>query len=75
MPEDRPGKGFMGWLGRQVGYVAKAVRTDVEVVAKKRTVEERESSQTPGLTYRRTTIDEVRRKPETNPRPPEGDRG
>jgi hypothetical protein len=24
---DKPGKGLFGWLGRQVGYVAKAVKT------------------------------------------------
>src|SRR5205814_184761 len=26
---NKPGKGFLGWLGRQVGYVKQAVNTDV----------------------------------------------
>ena len=28
MAEKLPGKGLLGWLGRQVGYVSKAVRTE-----------------------------------------------
>jgi len=27
--EDRPGRGFLGWLGRQVGYVSKAIKAPV----------------------------------------------
>lgn len=29
MAEDKPGEGLWGWLGRQVGHVKKAVKTDV----------------------------------------------
>jgi hypothetical protein len=29
MPDDKPGNGFLGWLGRQVGHVKKAIKTDV----------------------------------------------
>jgi hypothetical protein len=28
MSDRLPGKGLFGWLGRQIGYVSKAVRTD-----------------------------------------------
>jgi hypothetical protein len=28
MSDKLPGKGLLGWLGRQIGYVSKAVRTD-----------------------------------------------
>ena len=28
-PKKLPGEGFLGWLGRQVGYVSKAVRQPV----------------------------------------------
>ena len=28
MPDPLPGKGFLGWLGRQVGYVKRAVKAD-----------------------------------------------
>lgn len=29
MAEEKPGEGLWGWLGRQVGHVKKAVKTDV----------------------------------------------
>jgi hypothetical protein len=29
MAEKKPGEGLWGWLGRQVGHVKKAVKTDV----------------------------------------------
>ena len=32
MSDKLPGKGLFGWLGRQLGYVSKAVRTDPAVV-------------------------------------------
>lgn len=28
MADNLPGDGFLGWLGRQIGYVKQAVRTD-----------------------------------------------
>lgn len=58
-----PGKGLFGWLGRQVGYVSKAVKHDPAVVAKKERVEEKTDPHHPGLVFRRTTTDEVRRLP------------
>ena len=35
MPDTAPGNGFFGWLGRQVGHVKKAVKTDVTKPAPK----------------------------------------
>ena len=64
-----PGNGFFGWLGRQVGHVKKAVRTDVEkppepevasqVIYQKETVQEAPHPRNPDVTLRRTVIDEV----------------
>lgn len=54
-----PGKGLLGWLGRQVGYVAKAIKTDPAVVARQETVEEKHDPEHPDLVFRRTTVDEV----------------
>lgn len=54
---------FFGWLGRQVGYVKKAVQTDVtktpKVVYRQRQVEEAPHPVDPNVTLRRTTIDEA----------------
>ena len=58
-----PGRGLLGWLGRQVGHVAKAVRTDVTatptVVHRAEQVQEAPHPTEPGVTLRRTTTDEV----------------
>ena len=59
--DDKPGKGLLGWLGRQVGYVTKAVKTDPAVVAKREHVEEKTDANHPGVVFRRTIRDEVRR--------------
>ena len=66
---DKSGKGFFGWLGRQVGYVRKAVRTDVEksslpaappkVVYQNTIVEEATDPRDPSVKLRRTIIDEA----------------
>jgi hypothetical protein len=59
---DRPGQGFLGWLGRQVGYVAKAIKSNVDeppVVYRKDTVQELPHPADPDLKLRRTVIDEV----------------
>ncbi len=68
---DGPGKGFFGWLGRQVGHVKTAVKTDVAkksadkkidekaVIYRNDAVEEAPHPQDSKLTLRRTTIDEV----------------
>jgi len=62
MSEKLPGKGFLGWLGRQVGHVKKAVQTDVnatKVAYRKEKVEEVQHPEDPAVKLRRTTIDEV----------------
>jgi hypothetical protein len=63
MPEQPPGDGFLGWLGRQIGYVKKAVKTDVtpkeQVVHREAHVEEAKLPERPDVTFRRTVIDEV----------------
>ena len=61
MAEDLPGQGLFGWLGRQVGHVKKAISTDPAVVAKQESVQEKRDPKQPGLVFRRTTVDEVRR--------------
>ena len=61
---------FLGWLGRQVGFVGKAINTDVtkpkesqpkqpEVVYRADNVEEVPHPADPKLVLRRTTTDEV----------------
>ena len=72
MADGPPGKGLFGWLGRQVGHVARAVRHDPAVVARRQRVEERDHPDHPGVTFRRTTVDEVRRRP---PGPAASERG
>jgi hypothetical protein len=68
-PDNLPGNGFLGWLGRQIGHVAKAVKTDVagpndlpapsKIVYRECTIEEKESPTDPNVKLRRTIIDEV----------------
>ena len=59
---------LLGWLGRQIGHVKKAVKTDVtkpppppkpKVVYRDNKVEEAEHPDQPGVKLRRTVIDEV----------------
>jgi len=57
-----PGKGFFGWLGRQFGYVSKAVAHDPagpKTVYRVASVEEKPLPDDPNVRLRRTTIDEV----------------
>jgi hypothetical protein len=67
MPETpAPGNGLFGWLGRQIGYVAKAIKTDVggpKVVYRNKTVEELPHPADPTLKLRRKVIDEVVKQP------------
>ena len=64
-PNNLPGNGFLGWLGRQVGHVAKAVKTDVtapadsKIVYRECTIQEKQSPVDPNVRFRRTVIDEV----------------
>jgi hypothetical protein len=58
---------FLGWLGRQVGFVHKAIKTDVtqpkakepDVVYRADKIEEAPHPADPSLVLRRTTTDEV----------------
>lgn len=64
MPDKLPGNGFLGWLGRQVGHVAKAVRTDVvpptpTTVYRTNHVQQVPHPTRPNVILRRTTVDEV----------------
>jgi hypothetical protein len=74
MPDKLPGKGLFGWLGRQFGYVSKAVKADVtakpqaadvqatadeQVVYRKDEVQELPHPTAPNLKLRRTVVDEV----------------
>jgi hypothetical protein len=73
MPDNKPGGGLFGWLGRQIGHVKKAVKTNVEaeaekqaegnpetqVVYRKDSVQEAPHPENPDLKLRRTVIDEV----------------
>jgi hypothetical protein len=72
-PNNLPGRGFLGWLGRQVGHVAKAVKTDVAgsalpaspaaaeptVVYRTDTVTQAPHPTKPGVVLRRTVVDEI----------------
>jgi len=61
-PAPLPGKGLLGWLGRQIGYVRKAAKTDVldsKTIYRDCKIEEKQLPQDPNVKLRRTTIDEV----------------
>lgn len=61
MAESRPGNGLLGWLGRQIGHVKKAVKADVtkQIVHREQHVQEAKLPEQPNITLRRTVIDEV----------------
>ena len=53
---------MLGWLGRQVAYVRKALGTDVsasKTIYRNSKIEERPLPQDPKVKLRRTVIDEV----------------
>ena len=60
-PLKKSGTGFLGWLGRQIGYVRHAVKADVtqKIVHREEKVEEAKLPHDPNVTLRRTVIDEV----------------
>jgi hypothetical protein len=65
------GHGFWRWLGRQVGYVKKAVETDPvgpKTIYRDNRVQEQQIPSQPGVTLRRTVIDEVIVDPQKKPR-------
>lgn len=66
-PAEKPDS-LLGWLGRQIGHVKKAVKADVtkppvkpkpKVIYRDNKVEEAEVPSQPGVKLRRTVIDEV----------------
>jgi hypothetical protein len=68
MPQENPqlpGDGFLGWLGRQFGYIRKAAKTDIappqrsKTVYRASTIEEKPLPADPNVKLRRTVIDEV----------------
>jgi hypothetical protein len=61
-PRPLPGKGLLGWLGRQVAYVRQAMKTDVsasKTIYRDCKIEEKPLPQDPNVKLRRTVIDEV----------------
>jgi hypothetical protein len=61
-PNNLPGNGLLGWLGRQVAHVRKAIGTDVsasKTIYRDTKVEEKPLPQDPKVKLRRTVIDEV----------------
>ena len=63
-PPPLPGRGLLGWLGRQVGYVRRALHADAAPPAEKtiyreQSVEEQPHPENSQVKLRRTTIDEV----------------
>ncbi len=66
---NRPGRGLLGWLGRQIGYVRVAVHADSESKSEsthlpqqrfeRRQVDEAPHPTDARITLRRTTIDEA----------------
>ena len=69
MAEPLPGKGFLGWLGRQVGYVRSAAKKDVtpQKLYEERQVQEEPHPEDSSVTLSRTTIDEAVRKSPPKP--------
>jgi hypothetical protein len=69
-----PGKGLLGWLGRQVAHIKNAFQTDInaaKTIYRNQKVEEKPLPQDPNIKLRRTTIDEVvvdQPRPTTPPR-------
>jgi hypothetical protein len=69
MAKKKPGsgEGLLGWLGRQVGHVRKAIKTDVtstpppkpKIIYRDNKIEEAAHPTEPGVKLRRTVIDEV----------------
>jgi len=60
--EPLPGNGLLGWLGRQVAHVRKALKTEVstsKTIYRDTKIEEKPLPQDPNVKLRRTVIDEV----------------
>ena len=64
-PEHLPGKGLLGWLGRQVGHVRRAVKAEPladKVLYRSESTEAVPHPVDPSITLKRTVIDEAVRK-------------
>ena len=64
MADNLPGKGVFGWLGRQVGYVRKAVRTKPAALPKPTPVSENKTgpssaADAPTVVYREGRVEEA----------------
>jgi hypothetical protein len=59
--DQQPGRGFFGWLGRQVGHVRKALKSDsgAKCVYRNESVQEEAHPLDPNVKLRRTTVDEA----------------
>ena len=59
--DNLPGRGFFGWLGRQVGYITRAVKTEPgeQKIYREESVEEKPLPTDANVKLRRTTVDEV----------------
>ncbi len=68
-----PGKGLLGWLGRQVAHVKNALKTDIaptKTIYRNQKIEEKPLPNDPNIKLRRTTIDEVVvQQPQSTPPP------
>jgi hypothetical protein len=66
-----PGRGLLGWLGRQVAYVRQAMKSDVspsKTIYRDCKIEEKPLPQDPNVKLRRTVIDEVVVQKQSPPR-------
>lgn len=61
MSHDLPGAGLFGWIGRQIGYVKHAIKSDpaAKRIYRNELVEEQKLPHDQNITLRRTTVDEV----------------
>jgi hypothetical protein len=57
--DERPGRGFLGWLGRQVGYVSKAIKAPVPGAPEAKATVEKAVPQEPKVLYRNDTVSEL----------------
>ena len=57
-PDNLPGNGFLGWLGRQVGHITKAVKTDVAPPPADASKPDASTLDASKIVYRECTIEE-----------------
>jgi hypothetical protein len=59
MADRLPGKGLFGWLGRQVGYVKKAVQIDPAALPPPSKKQHSEPQSAPTVVYREGRVEEA----------------